>query len=193
MEGYLTEFENICDKLAEMGNPLNDEVKKSILLKNIEDPWYEPWIATCNRLDYDETLNELRAAALRNGKYSKSHSRYERRNANLKNTTEEQQRTGPYYPIEVWSKMSPECRKMIIEYREKMKKGDQPDILITKKHYDKDNPEDNKKNTDSTSDMHKQNLKKTEDEKEQKQGKEEEHPYASLFKKSVISPKYAKA
>ena len=49
MESYLTDFENICDKLAETGNPLTDEVKKSILLKNIEDSWYEPWIATCNR------------------------------------------------------------------------------------------------------------------------------------------------
>ena len=186
MEGYLTEFENICDKLAENGNPLNEEVKKSVLLKNIEDTWYEPWIATCNRLDYEETLNELRAAALRNGKYNKSKSRFERRNVNFKKTTEE---NVLYFPFEVWNKMSLEARKFIIEYREKLKRGEYQDTTF-KKQYDKDNPEEENKSAENNDDKRKQNSKKTKEDNatKDKEQEKEEHPYASLFKKHVINP-----
>ena len=183
--------------MAETGNALTDEIKKSILLKNIQDPWYEPWIATCNRLDYDETLNELRAAALRNGKYDKPRNRTDRRNMNFTKNYDNEDRKpdGMYFPPEVRNRMSPEARKIIIEYRKKLQNDDDKD-KIYKKQYDKE-PEEQKTPMESNNDMRKQNVITTEKQvdtpssKEQDQTEKEERPYASLFKRSVIAPRRA--
>ena len=63
MDEYLNKFEWLSHQIRDYGGIISDDLKKSILLKNIRDKYYVPYIAVCSRLDPRDTMQELRAAA----------------------------------------------------------------------------------------------------------------------------------
>ena len=145
MDKYISQFEELCDKLEESKQGLTEEQKKTIFTINIKDNEYDALKDQCETSDFATTVLLMRKKAIKLGKASntKRHHRntnntktnhYEKHNYNTKklhinkNTYKHEKHTTNYQAGErfdknVWDQMSPENKKYIISLQKKNKKN----------------------------------------------------------------------
>lgn len=114
---YQSDFEDRCLELEDMGQGLTGLQKKTFLIQGIQDRDYQGVKDSCDELDYRGTVLKLRKKALDLGTIDKPDPNLRRRNQKQNNQQHNQSPSS--FPDEVWTKLSRENQKWIMDHKEK--------------------------------------------------------------------------
>ena len=138
MEAYASKFEKYCQELNDVA-PLSDIMKKNLFLQGIRDPDYGAKKDMCSLLPFDKCVQEMRSKAVELNKTdgpsrrprhnNKKTSIYRKGNSETNDDEDEESeekknRKGSYFDEEVWSRMSPENKKYIMDLKKNAKKNE---------------------------------------------------------------------
>ena len=120
---YLSNLEDMCQKLEERGKGISDDQQHNFLLHGIKDEDNTGVKDSCDKKYFQETILELCYKAIKLVKYSGIKKNKRQSNAAINTSDADATITVNKFPPETWNTISKDVKKWVNEIREAFEAG----------------------------------------------------------------------